>query len=151
MPEIIPPDLSVDIDDTVIENNGFFSDLSVNDFKSKFRVTIADVDVICQNLESAMYEKNTELNAWVCKQQRAGYPTLDATLLQHPEYKHYYLTAVFAYAKGLMLQQYRDFDTSKSGHGRADDLTLSAGDYFHQSEKNINLLISKPNITVELL
>ena len=143
-------DLSDDTD-TIIENNGFFPDLSVIYFKKRFRITVAELDVICQNLESAMYEKNAELRDWVCTQQRQGWQDLESLLVQYPEYKHYYNTAVYAYAKALLLQQHRDKDTTLSGHHRADDLSETAEDYFDQSRKNINLLIGKPDIWAELL
>ncbi len=60
-------------------------------------------------------------------------------------------TAVYALAKSKSSEQYRDFDTTASGHDRADSVDQSVDKFLRQSREAIRRLLGKSRISVALI
>ncbi len=60
-------------------------------------------------------------------------------------------TAVYALAKSMLTEKYRDFDNTAKGHDRADSVDQSTDNYLRESREAIRRLLNKPRITVALV
>lgn len=62
-----------------------------------------------------------------------------------------FANAVYAHAKSLVTEQYRDFDSTAKGHERADEVDLSTDHYRRQSRESIRRLLGKTRISADLI
>ena len=62
-----------------------------------------------------------------------------------------YETAVYARARAVLLETTRDYDSTKSGHDKADALEDTADDWFRQSNEALARLTGRPRMVVELI
>jgi hypothetical protein len=148
-----------------LPNMEFFPDIALRDFQSRYRVDNgAGEDRQIQALQQAMTRINRELlddsameegTNWVCQQVRNGFFSLETVPANHygdcNEKVMQYRTAVYAHAKARLVERYRDTQTTRLGHDRADDLELTADDYDQESREAVRQLLGKPRCTIELV
>lgn len=142
--------------EAVIQNYPFFPQLNLSDFRAAMRVdAVATTERAQHALLTALLEVNTRLRLWVAKQQAAGINTLAAVPEKpcHPAgtNNNLYLQAVYCLAKAQLVERYRDYDSTKNGHDKADELEPVADDYRRDAAWAINDLIGAPRTTVELI
>lgn len=153
-----------------LPNMEFFPAIDLLDFQTKYRVNAShSVERQVEALQQAMIKTNAELLSdaamasgvsWTCQQVRAGYYSLDAVpAIQYgglSEKVELYLAAVYAKAKQVLVERYRDTDTTRSGHQTAGfdkDKAVSdlIADYEQESREKLRLLMGKPRCTIELI
>ncbi|WP_275098061.1 head completion/stabilization protein [Sedimenticola hydrogenitrophicus] len=139
-----------------VKNLAFYPDLNLDNFRALYRIdTTVKNEVAIDALINAMVATNAELKAWRAEQEAAGHAALadvpadsyDGT----SEKITHYLTAVYSRAKALLVERFRDFDSTGAGHGRADDLNLTTGDYLQQTRESLRALKGLPRTIVELI
>ena len=134
-------------------NNGFFPDVDPALFRTVMRVdqTVTPARAV-RALQDAMIAVNKELHTW---QLDAKVPSLSdipsESYGDKSRLEHLYRTALFARAKALLVESYRDYDSTKSGHDRADAMETRVDDYLRQSREAIRNLLGVPRMTVELI
>jgi hypothetical protein len=136
-----------------ISNNGFFPDVNLASFRSVMRVDqTVSTERITQTLYNAMISVNQELQEWQIDTQVGTLSDVpsesygDKTKLQR-----LYQTALFNHAKALLVEHYRDFDSTKSGHERADEMDHRIDDYLRISRTAIRKILGISRVTVELI
>ncbi|MCY7297459.1 head completion/stabilization protein [Alteromonas sp. a30] len=141
-----------------VSNNGFFPDIDMAQFREVMRVEqpISNLRTK-QAILDAIISVNNELKAWPAFQ---NYNALNYSSLKEvpceqygevSQYEHHYQSAVFNKAKALLLENYRDFDSTKSGHERADQMEERVDDYLRRSRESIRALLGTAKITIELI
>ena len=136
-----------------VSNNGFFPDIDITQFREVMRV---EQPVSNQRTKQALLDAilsvNHELRAWPATQH---YNVLtEVPSEQYGEVSqvtHHYQSAVFNKAKALLLENYRDFDSTKSGHERADQMEERVDDYLRRSRESIRRLLGTAKINIELI
>lgn len=136
-----------------VSNNGFFPDIDINQFREVMRVEQPiSHPRTKQAILDAVISVNNELKAWPAIQH---YSTLkDIPGEQYgdiSQHEHHYQSAVFNKAKALLLENYRDFDSTKSGHERADQMAERVDDYLRRSRESIRCLLGTAKITIALI
>lgn len=138
----------------MVKNNGFFPDLSINEFDTDY-VTDASVsnERRLNALEHAVIHTNDELNERWCKWSNAGYPTLhnvpQSEVNGVGDLLVTYRQAVFSRAMMLLNNTYRSSDTTRHEvMTRGDELEESASSYAMNYRLAINKLLGKPAQTV---
>lgn len=134
-------------------NNGFFPDINVSQFRTVMRVdqTVTSERTV-QAIQDAMITINNELQAWQNNSQSESLSDIpsenygDKTKLEH-----LYQAALFNRAKGLLIESYRDYDSTKSGHDRADEMETRIDDYLRRSREAIRNILGISRMTVELI
>ena len=151
----ISTDGSANVDQT-IGNLAFYPSLSLNEFRERYRVndTISDTRAI-NALRLALIDTNRELSTWKAAKEVEGHATLAAVPADSYDDVSMlitqYLTAVFSRAKSYLIDQFRDYDTTGSGHSRADDLESTADDYLRDTREAISIILDEPRTVVELI
>ncbi|MEJ1412771.1 MAG: head completion/stabilization protein [Candidatus Sedimenticola sp. (ex Thyasira tokunagai)] len=120
--------------DQVVGNIAFYPDIDVANFVELYRIdtTISDERVVAA-LQGAVISTNHDLAEWCIAQKLEG--VADIAEVEADQYDDisalvtHYLTAVYSKAKAELIEKYRDFDSTGSGHGRADELTTSMDDH----------------------
>jgi hypothetical protein len=139
-----------------VPNLPFWPSLSLAAFREGYRVdTVVTAAEARQAIATAARRVNAELADWQALQAAAGYATLadvEAPLYgEQSEHVANYLGAVYHRAKALVIQDYRDTDTTKSGHDRADDMTGQADIAMARSRSAVRAILGQPRATVELI
>lgn len=145
-----------DENDITVPNLPFFPTLSINLFREVMRVDQAvERPKLEKHLLTAVLHVNDELASWRMERIEDGDATLadvDQELYgEMPEYVHHYQMAVFSYAKAQLIENYRDYDTARSGHDRADEMETKVDDYYRDSKLHIRRIRGVPATTVELI
>lgn len=139
-----------------VKNNPFWGDLELSAFRSAMRVdSVVTPERARHSLITAMLEANSRLVTWQEQQQAKGYDTV-ADVPPRPEHpegalQHLYLKAVWSLAKAQLIERYRDYDTTNSGHSNADELNPVADDYRRDAAWAINDILGIHRTTVELI
>lgn len=142
--------------DAVITNNGFFPDLSVEEFRQQMRITntVPD-DRVMVSMRNAMIETNRELTVWEAAQKNAGIETLEEVPCTHygelTEKEHFYYFAVFNRTASELQENYRGYDSTLSGHQRSDQMEPTIDHYQREYRESLRQLKDQPRTTVELL
>lgn len=143
-------------EDVTLDNHAFFPGLKLTEFREAMRIDSVTTRERAQHaLEAAMIEVNDRLWDWAEIQMAEGH----AALLDVPASrgqpeganKRLYLRAVWCLAKAQLVERYRDYDTTKAGHDKADDLEPAADDYRRDAAWAINDLTRTARTTVELI
>lgn len=149
-----PP--ATDPAEDAIPNLAFWPALSLAAFRDGYRVDTVVTDTEAkQEIATAARQVNAELAAWQALQEAAGAATLAdvASPVYGEESEHVanYLSAVYHRAKARVIQDYRDTDTTKSGHDRADAMEGQADIVMARSRSAVRAILGKPRATVELI
>ncbi len=156
MSSFIPDKNTPPVAPVIISNETYFPDLDLTMFRDLMRAdqTVSDAQAV-QILTTAMIEVNRELKEWVAAQILAGYGSftdIPATSFGVvTDMQHHYQAAIFNRAKALLVESYRDFDSTKSGHDKADEMDSRVDDYLRLSREAIRAIIGEPRLTVELI
>ena len=144
-----------DTSDQTVVNLPYYPDITVDAFRKTKRVqdTITDQRVI-EAIQTAMINVNDQLATWKEKQELLGY----ATLANVPSddyngttrHQHCYLTALYARAKSILAENYRDIDTTPDGDNRANELENTVDFYLTESTVAIRKILGKTRSTIEL-
>lgn len=145
-------------EDSTISNNGFFPDFELSLFRAQMRVDqTASDDRAAFTLKNAMIDVNRELAAWQAQHIETGHSSLgDVPGVAYfdsgkTDLQHYYQFAVFNRAKSELIERYRDYDSTLSGHQRSDELEPRIDDHLRECREAIRALLGKPRCTVELI
>lgn len=169
-PPVFTADKSMDDGSTIIKNLEFFPNIKLLDFQQCYRLNAGtEEERQVHNLRIAMQSVNNELlnpNStdadinWVQQQQEAGFnhlANIPSQLYGENRQKvEQYLTAIYAHAKGLLLERHRDIDSARvTSKGREhednDTLEKTSDEYFQESREAIRALMGKSRCTIELI
>jgi hypothetical protein len=140
---------------TTVTNDGFFPDIDLGQLREQMRL---DGTVTLARLRGAAIDAvisvNKELMTWKASQVAAGVTSLADMLPQiggASVYATLYLSAVYRTAKADLTERYRDFDATKSGEDKAEQLDGTIGDDRRHARWAIRDILGKPRSTVELI
>lgn len=139
-----------------IENFLFFPRLSLTDFRSAMRVDSVAAQARARHaLHGAMLEVNSRLATWMQAHINSGVSQL-ADVPERPgapagSNLMLYKTACWSLAKAMLVERYRDYDTSRTGNEKADELEPMADDYRRDAAWAINDLTRRARTVVELI
>jgi Phage head completion protein (GPL) len=141
--------------DSIVANDGFFPDIDLEQMRDTMRL---DGTVTAARLRNAVIAAviaiNDELQEWKARQVAAG--TTELAQLQ-PQIGgvgvavSQYLAAVHRTAKADLTERYRDFDATKTGEAKADQLEVTIGDDRRAARWAIRDLLGKSRSTIELI
>lgn len=139
--------------DTVVSNDGFFPDIALDTVRK--RTGLSDVftneRILAVTLD-AMLEVNAVLAVWAADQEASSLEDVPAKAYgELSEKTHWYLTAVCNRVRAVMVDTTRDYDSTKSGHDRADALEMTADRLLQISNEAISRLMGRKRTTVELI
>lgn len=142
--------------DVIIENHSFFPAIKLSEFRTAMKIdSVVTAERAEHALKAAVIEVNSRLSRWMVGHMSIGIAHLDDVPLPAAaipgQNQYHYLRAVWSLAKGNLVERYRDFDSTKSGHERADTLEITADDYRRDASWAINDLTGIPRSTVELI
>lgn len=153
MTDFIPTIDPTAADDTIVGNDGWYPDLVVADFKGETgQGDVFATQRITAAIRAAMIEVNSSIASWRAVQTADTLEDVPAPLYGGVSEKvALYTTAVFARARSQLLRTTRDYDSTKDGHNRADDLGKTAEDHLQQSAEAVARLTGRPRMVVELI
>ncbi len=140
----------------IIANDGWFPDIEMSHLRAAMRLdgTVTDCRLV-EAVIAAVTSVNTELARWQTKQQLAGYRQLkdvpaaqvnhESVLLSH------YRRAIYALTKAELVEHYRDFDSTKSGHQQAGELEPTIDTDRRAARWAIRDLLGLPHANMELI
>ena len=154
MSVLVPTSFRATSYERTITNDGWFPNVDLAEFRSQ--TGLGDTfgpDRMAAAVQAAILEVNAGVRAWRSAQTAA---CLDQVPEQTsyggvPEKVLFYKRAVYARARAELLLTTRDFDSTKSGHGRADDLESTARDHLRHAAEATARLCGQPRIVVELI
>ena len=148
----IPSNPAAEIDEAIV-NDGFYPDLSTAALRT--RTGLGDIfgaERVAATLRAAMIEVNASIAAWKAEQTAATLADVPAADYGGVSEKvTLYEMAVYARARAVLLETSRDYDSTKSGHDKADALEETAADWFRQSAEALARLTGRPRMVVELI
>lgn len=105
-----------------------------------------------QLLILAIAEVNDRLAAWQATQTAGTLAEVSATQVAGESVKVIgYRHAVYALAKAQLVERYRDFDSTQSGHQRADEMDDTIDEYRRDAAWQIARILERPRTVVELI
>ena len=141
---------------TVITNDGWFPDIDLVDVRAAVRL---DGTVTNERLRPALVDAivsvNQDLYTWQGARASLGAqsladveaPTIDGESV----YVSRYRTAVYHLARAALTERYRDFDSTKSGHQKADELECTIDDDRRTARWAVRDILGVSRMTVELI
>lgn len=139
----------------IITNDGFFPNIDLAQLRDTMRL---DGTVTAARLRNAAIEAvvsvNDELAEWKAAQLAAGVIRLDEMLPKiggDSVNLTRYLTAVYRTTKADLTERYRDFDATKTGEEKAEQLDATVGDDRRAARWAIRDLLGVSRTTVELI
>ncbi len=145
-----------DTSDQTVTNLPFYPSIEVATFQKATRLpdSITDQRVI-ESIRSAMISVNDQLSAWQFAQIASGYLTLTDVpsddYTDQTRYEHCYLRAIYATTKSILINYYRDTDTTDNGNSKADSLDGTTESYLAEAKTAIRKILGKPRSTIELI
>ncbi len=139
-----------------VSNIAFFPAISVDAFRSTTRMqdTVADGRVV-QAIRESVITTNRELTAWRAAQTALGYADIGSVPADAygdiTELEHHYLSAVYAHAKALLMEQYLDIDSTETGQRRAAEFDGTVDSWRREAREAIRAILGIPRATVELI
>ena len=101
-------------------------------------------------LNNARYRVNAELAAYQTAQQANGISHSD-NLAEADAAQHHYRCAVYKYAEAELIESYRDYDSTASGHDRAEQQAASVDTLRADAHRALVAIKGQPFATIELL
>ncbi len=150
------PNTSSDSNDTtavIIKNDGWYPDIESEDFRNTMRVgdNIVNEQVLF-SIQKAMLSVNNDLSLWQSTQNALHFNDIESICYgEETKLQLLYRSAIYNYAKALLVDSYRDYDLTKSGHDKADELETKVDSYRQLSIEAVRMIIQKPRISVELI
>lgn len=145
-----------DAEDITVPNLPFFPDVTTNQFRELMRVDqTVPQPRIERYLVTAMAYVNGELFDYQVTKTGEGFASLSDvpqdTYGSTKILEHEYRMAVYNKAKAELVENYRDFDSTRSGHDRADEMETRVDEYLGTCREHIRKILSVPRSTVELI
>lgn len=151
------------VDDEIIADDGervisgdFWPDIVLADLRQSMRLTggVSTSRLKHMTTEAVIYV-NQQLNVWCKAQQAQGFSTLAAvpaetinnTTIVVFRYHH----AVYSFTKALLIENYRDIDTTREGEKHAEALSSQIDDLRRDGQNAIRDLLGKPRMVAELV
>ncbi|MBF0375041.1 MAG: head completion/stabilization protein, partial [Alphaproteobacteria bacterium] len=131
---------------TTVTNDGFFPDLDTAELKAWTGLddTFATARLAAE-LRAAIVEINATLAVWRAGLTAPRLADLPAPLVDGQSAGVIaYKTGVYARARAAMVETTRDFDSTKSGHARADALEPTADIWLRRSTEALSRLTGRP-------
>ena len=142
--------------DRSIENDGWWPDQSLNDFRAAMRIDSAITDDrLADMVANAMLWANDELVIWRGLQAATGRASLadvpSSQIAGGSRLAFLYRRAVFAAVKAEADESYRQPDTRYVGDVRGEALAPTIGAYQRNAAWAIRDFLGLPRVTVELI
>lgn len=136
-----------------ITNDGWYPDLDLSEFRAE--TGLGDTfgpERMAAALQAALLEINAGIRGWRKTQTAECLAKVPAPRYGAVTEKViFYKRAVFSRARAELLLTTRDFDSTKSGHHRADELENTARDYLRHAAEATARLCDRPRSVVELI
>lgn len=146
-----------DVDDgnATVTAGAFWPEVSLKELRLAARITGGITTSRLMHVATeAVAHVTDQLQSWQAEQQAAGYTALQdvpAGQLNGGSAKVYrYRRAVYAIARTLVLEGYRDVDTTAKGDKDASALDLQCSDLWRDARWSIADIQSKPRLYAEL-
>ncbi|MCD9124025.1 head completion/stabilization protein [Cupriavidus sp. UGS-1] len=139
-----------------IRNDGWFPDIDMAKAREALRLdgTVTN-ERLRRALVDAMFSVNSDLKGWQVQQKAAGHSDLAAVPAMQLDGVSVnvsrYQTAVYCLARASVTERYRSFDSTKSGHGAADELDCTIDDDRRDARFAVRDILGVTHVTVELL
>ncbi len=142
---------SNDTSSITIKNDGWFPDIDSEHFRNTMRVGNNIVnEQVCFALQQTLLHVNSELKTY--RSESSGdFAQGSAQYGCQTEVLILYHAAVYNYAKALLTNQYRDYDSTQTGNKNAVEMEDKIDVYKRLSLDAICSLTKKPRLTVDLL
>lgn len=139
--------------DATVSNDGFFPDLELDVVRKRTGLTdVFSNDRIVAATQDAIMEINAVLADWVGDQEAGTLADVPAKSYGDiSEKTHWYLTAVCNRVRSMLVDTTRDYDSTKSGHDRADALEATSDRWLQSSNEAVARLMDRKRTTVELI
>ena len=138
----------------IVKNNGFFPELSLSQFINMMRSDgNIDKEASQGQLQTAMIYVNSSLLKLKKNNPQAVHFDNIKCDYYGDESENFilYRTAVFYRAKADVIGKWRNFDTTKSGHNKADQMELKMCEFLAKSNEAISKLLGKSKIFIALI
>lgn len=151
----IPSNSSTSNENDSVLGNAWFPAVSIKEFEELYRITgVVGDDQRKHFLQSALNLIAIELVTLKTLNPDAEHFTdIDSEAFGENSTVNIFdfKTAVYALAKSISNEQYRNYDSTKSGHDRADAIDETVCQYQRQSHEAVRRLLKKTRIDCELL
>ena len=140
-------------DSQTVTNDGFYPDLIVQEFRDMMRAdkSIA-LDRVIAVLTQSVISINRELIGWRQNITEATLAEVSSPVINgKTELVHLYIAAVYNLAKALLIENYRDYDSTKSGHDKAEQMETRIDDCMRVSRESIRAFLGQPRVTIDLI
>lgn len=143
-------------DEPALTNGSFWPEVEPTKVRASQRIdSTITPDRLKDALIEAMASVNGELAVWRATQEAASHATLAGvpaeTIDQISIHVHRYLRAVGCLAKALLVERYRDFDSTGAGNKKADQLEDPIDDLRRDARWAISDIQGLGRTTVELI
>jgi len=140
----------------VIENDGFWPNLSVTEFQKSYRLPAEYlVDMLITDLTTAMIEVNRDLAKRKSEWQNAGVTTVESAdpmvLPERTFYAATYKRAVYCRAKASLLTQFATVTRRESAENTGKELPERGETFLEFSQQAVRSLQGRGRITAALL
>jgi hypothetical protein len=139
-----------------IVNDGWFPDIDLSALRDAMRLdgTVTHERLV-DAVTGAIADVNAQLGTWQATQLSAGFgslgdvpsPVIDGQSVRLTRYR----SAVYRLAKADLTARYRDYDSTKSGAARAEELETTIDDDRRAAHWAINDITGRRRTTVELI
>jgi hypothetical protein len=151
-----PSTAATQSDAATLTNDGWFPDIDLRDLRESMRLdgTVTDERLRPATLE-AMASINAELASWQMAQRAAGYtdlanvpaPRINAESTHLLRYRR----AVYHLTRSDLTEQYRAYDSTKSGGQRAEELEATVSESRRNARWAVNAIRGIARSTIELI
>lgn len=134
----VPPE-----QDIFVPHDNFYPSLSLSDFRNYMRIDDAVSNSRAKEyIRMAVVLITNDIMPW----RKEQYPPLDDI-----EKVQAWRWAVYHKAKALILENYRDIDTTNDGHNKADALEAIIDSHLQRSREMQQILTNNSRTTIELI
>lgn len=140
-------------EDQTVSNDGFYPALGVAEMRAQTGLgTVFGVERVAAVLRATMIEVNDSLIDWRANCSGPSLADIPADTYGGVSAKvTLYKTAVYTRARATLIETTRDYDSTKSGHDRADTLEETADSWLQQSIEALSRLMDRPRTVVDLI
>jgi len=147
---------SPSVEEPEITNSAFWPAISPTDCRKAMRIGSEITSERLRNaLVDAVISTNADLNEWRLVQELMSHDSLAAVPADQIDGESsnliLYRRAVYNFAKAELTERYRDYDTTRQGGSRAEDLEDSVDDYRRNAILAIRMISGRDRTTVELI
>lgn len=127
-------------------DDDFYPSLSLSDFRKFMRVDdTVSLDRIIEQMHMAIMMINHDISGWRSQQTAATLAVIGTDKLRA------YRMAVYNRTKALIIENYRDIDTTGDGHAKADAMESRIDTYLQRSREMQRIVIASSRTTIKLV